>query len=97
MNLAVVMQRLHWRCIEPELCEAPALQAFAYIEFLEPDAVANALLLADSTLQNRQIKVGRLLSIWLLAMKAASCASFYLWTTFNTHASLRIAVSEQMS
>ena len=41
--------------------KVPATQAFAYIEFLEPDAVANALLLADSTLQGRQIKVGRLL------------------------------------
>ncbi|KAK9797367.1 hypothetical protein WJX73_005340 [Symbiochloris irregularis] len=32
-------------------------KGFAYIEFLEPDAVANALLLTDSTLQGRQIKV----------------------------------------
>ena len=31
------------------------MQGFAYIEFLEPDAVQNALLLAESTLHERQI------------------------------------------
>ena len=35
----------------------PCEQGYAYIEFLEPDAVANALLLNDSELRGRKIKV----------------------------------------
>ena len=33
------------------------MQAFAYIEFLEPEAVPNAVLLNDSELHGRQLKV----------------------------------------
>jgi hypothetical protein len=35
------------------------LQGFAYVEFLEVDAVSNAVLLDNTELRGRQIKVGR--------------------------------------
>ena len=41
-------------------------KGFAYIEFLEADAVPNAILLDNSELRNRQIKVG--------AVRRALCA-----------------------
>eukprot|EP00793_Prasinoderma_coloniale_P002635 PRCOL_00002117-RA len=37
-------------------------KGFAYVEFLEPDAVANALLLAESELHGRQLRVSSALS-----------------------------------
>ncbi len=46
-------------CLCADVCHLPcALQGYAYIEFLEMDAVDNACLLDNSELRGRNIKVG---------------------------------------
>lgn len=54
-------------------------KGFAYIEFLEADAVANACLLDGSELRNRAIKVpgwegrGRPVGVWFVVSANAAC------------------------